>query len=48
MLGAVINSLRHELQDTGELPYRGSKPPCNGCKDSAAAGTAPRSSPAGQ
>jgi YihY family inner membrane protein len=48
MLGAVINSLRHELQDTGELPYRGTKPPCNGCKDSAAAGTAPQSSPAGQ
>jgi YihY family inner membrane protein len=30
MAGAVINSLRHELHDTGELPYsRPSSPPAN-------------------
>ncbi|HWC09441.1 MAG TPA: YihY/virulence factor BrkB family protein [Solirubrobacterales bacterium] len=33
MIGAVINSLRHELHDTGELPYRAEpKPPC-GCDE---------------
>jgi membrane protein len=37
LAGAVINSLRHELQDTGELPYSKeaaakAKPPC-GCED---------------
>jgi membrane protein len=31
MVGAVINSLRHELHDTGELPYRSAKAPCNDC-----------------
>lgn len=33
MVGAVINSLRHELHDTGELPYNGTspKPPCHDC-----------------
>jgi membrane protein len=35
MAGAVINSLRHELHDTGELPYvngAATKPePCNDC-----------------
>ena len=33
MVGAVINSLRHELHDTGELPYNGTspKPPCDDC-----------------
>ncbi len=33
MAGAVINSLRFELHDTGELPYR--RPPggCNGCEE---------------
>jgi uncharacterized BrkB/YihY/UPF0761 family membrane protein len=36
MAGAVINSLRHELHDTGELPY-GRKPPCEGCGGSAPA-----------
>ena len=36
MAGAVINSLRHELHETGELPY-GSKPPCSGCQDPAPA-----------
>src|SRR5215218_247694 len=35
MVGAVINSLRYEVHDTGELPYR-AKPPC-GCSDSAPA-----------
>ncbi|MBK5219993.1 MAG: YihY/virulence factor BrkB family protein [Thermoleophilia bacterium] len=33
MAGAVINSLRYEVHDTGELPYR-RKPPCQGCGDS--------------
>jgi membrane protein len=37
MAGAVINSLRHELHDTGELPYSGAAPtpkePC-GCEES--------------
>jgi YihY family inner membrane protein len=33
MAGAVINSLRYEVHDTGELPYR-TKPPCQGCGDS--------------
>jgi YihY family inner membrane protein len=33
MIGAVINSLRHELHETGELPYRADpKPPC-GCEE---------------
>ncbi|MDX6622888.1 MAG: rane protein [Solirubrobacterales bacterium] len=33
MIGAVINSLRYELHDTGELPYRAEpKPPC-GCDE---------------
>jgi membrane protein len=34
MLGAVINSLRYELHDTGEMPYSGkarNKKPCAGC-----------------
>lgn len=35
MVGAVINSLRFELHDTGELPsYGSSRPPC-GCEESA-------------
>jgi uncharacterized BrkB/YihY/UPF0761 family membrane protein len=33
LAGAVINSLRYEVHDTGELPYRG-KRPCDGCGDS--------------
>jgi membrane protein len=33
MVGAVINSLRHEFHDTGELPYRNEKP-CEGCGES--------------
>lgn len=32
MIGAVINSLRYEVHDTGELPYR-RKPPCGDCGD---------------
>jgi YihY family inner membrane protein len=39
MAGAVINSLRHELHDTGEMPYTGSSalrhPGDCGCEDSA-------------
>ena len=32
MVGAVINSLRFEYHDTGELPYAvGPRPPCDGC-----------------
>jgi YihY family inner membrane protein len=38
MAGAVINSLRHELHDTGEMPYAGSstarRPGDCGCEDS--------------
>jgi YihY family inner membrane protein len=40
MAGAVINSLRHELHDTGEMPYTGSSTLARsgdcGCEDSAA------------
>ena len=39
LAGAVINSLRHELHDTGEMPYTGdAKPqkPC-GCEGDAPA-----------
>lgn len=32
MVGAVINSLRFELHDTGELPYYSNKP-CQGCDE---------------
>jgi YihY family inner membrane protein len=39
MAGAVINSLRHELHDTGEMPYTGSstvrRPGDCGCEDPA-------------
>jgi membrane protein len=31
MAGAVINSLRYEVHDTGELPSYGRKPPCGDC-----------------
>ncbi|HEX3240887.1 MAG TPA: YihY/virulence factor BrkB family protein [Solirubrobacterales bacterium] len=31
MAGAVINSLRHEVHATGELPYGEPKKPCQGC-----------------
>src|ERR1043166_7990443 len=34
MAGAVINSLRFEYHDTGELPYgTEARPPCDGCDD---------------
>ena len=35
LAGAVINSLRYELHDTGELPYVQTKPkpPCAGCDE---------------
>jgi membrane protein len=36
MVGGVINSLRYEVHDTGELPYR--RPgPCTGCDEHSAA-----------
>jgi YihY family inner membrane protein len=40
MVGAVINSLRFELHDTGELPY--SPRPCGGCQESAGKDTSQR------
>jgi len=43
MVGAVINSLRYEVHDTGELPYR-SKPPCGGCGEAAKAEPDPATS----
>jgi membrane protein len=39
MLGAVINSLRYEVHDTGELPY-GRKEPC-GCEEPSGIGINP-------
>src|SRR5689334_16145612 len=38
MIGAVINSLRHELHDTGELPYRVVDLPCRAREESPQAG----------
>ncbi len=35
LAGAVINSLRYELHDTGELPYNGMKKPCTDCQGAA-------------
>lgn len=44
MAGAVINSLRFEYHDTGEIPYHhGSAQPCHGC-DEEAASTKPQAS----
>ena len=40
MAGAVINSLRHELHDTGELPY----PPARAPKDRSGTAAAPGAS----
>lgn len=40
MVGAVINSLRYEVHDTGELPYS-EKRPCQGCDEAKGSGTAP-------
>lgn len=37
MVGAVINSLRFELHDTGELPFY-PRNPCQGCEEDAARG----------
>ncbi|HWO15368.1 MAG TPA: YihY/virulence factor BrkB family protein [Solirubrobacterales bacterium] len=33
LAGAVINSLRHELHDTGEMPYAEAKPEPEPCRD---------------
>jgi membrane protein len=33
MIGAVVNSLRFELHDTGELPYRPQPSPCRDCDE---------------
>ena len=35
MVGAVMNSLRYEVHDTGELPYA-EKQPCQGCDETGA------------
>jgi membrane protein len=43
MVGAVINSLRHEVFATGELPY-GQKRPCEGCDEDRAVMTEPPAS----
>jgi len=32
MVGAVINSLRFEYHDTGEIPYHSPRP-CTGCEE---------------
>jgi YihY family inner membrane protein len=40
MVGAVVNSLRYEVHDTGELPY-GEKQPCQGCDDAPDRGASP-------
>jgi YihY family inner membrane protein len=45
MVGAVINSLRFEVHDTGELPfYRASRPPC-GCGEEGASSGTPAGAP---
>jgi YihY family inner membrane protein len=36
MVGAVINSLRFELHDTGEMPFYPPRTPCQGCEEGAA------------
>jgi membrane protein len=43
LAGAVINSLRHEVQQTGELPHYGDKRPCEGCDEQADAAVKARS-----
>lgn len=48
MVGAVINSLRYELHDTGELPYRRSETPCTDCGGTGQTAAPPPSSPAGK
>ena len=44
LAGAVINSLRHELHDTGELPYSGKEPPKKpcGCEESETPASSPQ------
>jgi membrane protein len=37
MAGAVINSLRFELHDTGEMPYHQRREPCHECEEKAEA-----------
>jgi membrane protein len=44
LAGAVINSLRFEVHDTGELPY-GTKRPCGGCQDPSTPGEKPPAIP---
>jgi len=44
LAGAVINSLRHELHETGEMPYSGKEPlkkPC-GCEESETPASSPQ------
>jgi YihY family inner membrane protein len=38
MVGAVINSLRFELHDTGEMPFYPPRNPCQGCEEDAERG----------
>jgi len=38
MVGAVINSLRFEYHDTGELPYHSPPRPCQGCDEDGGSG----------
>jgi Ribonuclease BN-like family. len=47
LAGAVINSLRYEVHDTGELPYPPAKKPCGGCDERPEVGASPPSSSAG-
>ncbi|MGN6275046.1 MAG: YihY/virulence factor BrkB family protein [Solirubrobacterales bacterium] len=47
MIGAVINSLRFELHDTGELPFY-PRNPCQGCEEDAARGQQSAASAANQ
>jgi membrane protein len=44
LAGAVINSLRFELHDTGELPYSPVRKPCHGCDERAESEPAQRTS----
>src|SRR3954453_4848306 len=47
MAGAVINSLRFEVHDTGELPYLKPKPSPCGCEEDAGRGQPKPASPTG-
>jgi membrane protein len=44
MVGAVVNSLRYEVHDTGELPY-GERRPCQDCPEVPDAGRSPSAAP---